>query len=96
MTVLTLPISQVGLLIDTHTHVLSTWEAYQAKYPNGAHTSVKDFVKALLMPDETNKITAVVDVWCEAPLKSEWLETVDSLGELKEDGFNYSFVVGES
>lgn len=29
-------------------------------------------------------------------MKSEWLETVDSLAELKEEGFNYSFVVGES
>ncbi|ORY88824.1 hydrolase [Leucosporidium creatinivorum] len=81
-------------LVDTHTHVASTFEAYRAKYPEGAHTTIKSFVKALLMSDETNKLSAVVDVWCEAPLKAEWLETVDSLGELKEEGLSYSFVVG--
>lgn len=53
-------------------------------------------MRGILIPEDTNKVTAVVDVWCEAPMKSEWLETVDSLAELKEEGFNYSFVVGES
>lgn len=83
-------------VVDTHTHILSTFEAYLAKYPEGSHASVKAFVKALLMSDDTNRIHSVVDVWCEAPLKQKWLEVVASLGELKEEGLRYSFVVGES
>lgn len=81
-------------LFDTHTHVLSTFEAYASKYPEGNHANVKDFVKALLRSEDTNKVDGVIDVWCEAPMADAWDQVVASLGELKDDGLScaYRFV----
>ncbi|GAA6002174.1 hypothetical protein JCM10207_003109 [Rhodosporidiobolus poonsookiae] len=79
-------------LVDTHTHVLSTFLAYKEKYPEGQHQSVKDFVKATLP-----NMDAVVDVWCEAPMKADWSDVVESLVQLKEEDASapaYHFVVG--
>ncbi|GAA5948268.1 hypothetical protein JCM10213_002214 [Rhodosporidiobolus nylandii] len=79
-------------LVDTHTHVLSTFKAYKEKYPDGQHQNIKDFVKATLP-----NMHAIVDVWCEAPMDPDWKDVVDSLVELqKEDprGLKYHFVVG--
>jgi hypothetical protein len=101
-------------LVDTHTHVLSTFHACSfplfspssfvrspifppidvEKYPRGQHQNVKDFVKATLP-----NMTSVVDVWCEAPMRENWKETVETLSELKEEdpsSLNYHFVVGAS
>ncbi|GAA5821318.1 hypothetical protein JCM11251_004569 [Rhodosporidiobolus azoricus] len=79
-------------LVDTHTHVLSTFLAYKEKYPEGQHQTIQEFVKATLPT-----MDAVVDVWCEAPMTSSWREVVDLLSELKKEdptALNYHFVVG--
>ncbi|GAA5855491.1 hypothetical protein JCM8547_007858 [Rhodosporidiobolus lusitaniae] len=80
-------------LVDTHTHVLSTFHAYQEKYPEGQHVeSIQSFVKATLP-----HMHSVVDVWCEAPMRVNWKEVVGQLSELKKEdpnGLNYYFVVG--
>ncbi|KAF7377503.1 hypothetical protein MSAN_00172400 [Mycena sanguinolenta] len=34
-------------IVDTHTHLASTFEAYRHKYPSGQYTTVYDFVKGL-------------------------------------------------
>ncbi|KAM0754802.1 Metallo-dependent hydrolase [Meredithblackwellia eburnea MCA 4105] len=84
-------------LVDTHTHILSTYAAYTAKYPPPDHThqTIKSFAKDVL---QSHGITHVVDVWCEAPMVKNWREVVDSLSELnkddKDEGMKYSFVVG--
>jgi hypothetical protein len=44
-------------------------------------------------------MTSVVDVWCEAPMRENWKETVETLSELKKEdpsSLNYHFVVGAS
>ncbi|GAA5886025.1 hypothetical protein JCM5296_007066 [Sporobolomyces johnsonii] len=82
-------------LVDTHTHVFSTFRAYREKYPDGAHSTVADFVRAHLQAEGSNRVQAVVDVWCEAEAPSErpeWKETVDTLSAL--DGLDYRFVIG--
>ncbi|GAA6038934.1 hypothetical protein JCM8097_000581 [Rhodosporidiobolus ruineniae] len=79
-------------LVDTHTHVLSTFLTYKEKYPEGQHTTVQDFVKATLP-----NMSAVVDVWCEAPMVGNWQEIVGSLSDLKQadpSALDYYFVVG--
>lgn len=55
---------------------------------------MKDFVRGLLLAEGSQKLTALVDVWCEAPMIASWRETVDSLAELKEEGLSYHFAVG--
>lgn len=82
-------------LVDSHTHVLSTYLSYIKSYPDRTHESIQAFVKALLASQDSNKVAAVVDVWCEAPLVANWREIVDSLTELKSEGLSYHFVVGE-
>ncbi|GAA5976530.1 hypothetical protein JCM5350_001720 [Sporobolomyces pararoseus] len=82
-------------IIDTHTHIYSTFEAYREKYPEGKLNSVKEFVQAALRSTESNQLKAVVDVWCEAanPFdRPEWNETVQSLIEL--EGLDYHYVIG--
>ena len=81
-------------LIDTHTHVISTYETYRSKYAKGKHQSVREFVQALLLQDESHRVSKVVDVWCEAPLKAEWRDTVEQLSSIED--FAYHFVVGVS
>ncbi|GAA5967381.1 hypothetical protein JCM11641_000528 [Rhodosporidiobolus odoratus] len=83
--------SQVEL-VDTHTHVLSTFLAYRERYPDGKYDNIKDFVQATLP-----HMHSVVDVWCEAPMTAQWREVVDSLRELRSQdpkGLGYHFVVG--
>ncbi|GAA5936327.1 TatD family hydrolase [Sporobolomyces koalae] len=82
-------------VIDTHTHIHSTFAAYRERYPQGKHTTVRDFVKATLLDPASNQVKKVVDVWCEAQVptdRSEWIETVDTLTQL--DGFDYHYVIG--
>ncbi|GAA5831916.1 hypothetical protein JCM3766R1_000153 [Sporobolomyces carnicolor] len=82
-------------IIDTHTHVYSTFKAYRERYPEGIHKNVRDFVQATLLSPESNRLKAVIDVWCEAedPFgRPEWQETVQSLSNL--DGFDYRYVIG--
>ncbi|KAM0788287.1 hypothetical protein ACM66B_001433 [Microbotryomycetes sp. NB124-2] len=82
-------------LVDTHTHVLSTYETYLSRYPDAQHkSSVAEFVKALLLENgQTPKLRKLVDVWCEAPLRPEWKDTVAQLEQVGPEGF-FNFVVG--
>ncbi|KAF7796211.1 hypothetical protein EIP86_007385 [Pleurotus ostreatoroseus] len=62
--------------VDTHTHLLSTFHAYQSAYKPGQHATVFDFVRALYAD---HRVEAIVDVWCEAPpLRAMWKEIADS------------------
>ncbi|GAA6010253.1 hypothetical protein JCM11491_005412 [Sporobolomyces phaffii] len=82
-------------VIDTHTHVYSTFKAYRDKYPEGQHKTVRDFVQATLLSPDTKRVHKIVDVWCEAEnpfVRPEWNETVQSLSDL--DGLDYHYVIG--
>ncbi|TFL03775.1 Metallo-dependent hydrolase [Pterulicium gracile] len=83
-------------IVDTHTHILSTFQTYRAKYKEGKHATVFDFIKAVTV--EQN-VQSIVDVWCEAPVEKEWKELADSaVGEEerkeKWGGVEYWFVMG--
>ena len=85
-------------IIDTHTHLISTYSLYRSKYPAGAHTTVYDFVRGVY---DGAGVQAIVDVHCEAPEHGAWRELADSA--LTEDdrrekwgGLEYWFVMGAS
>ncbi|KAI5481659.1 hypothetical protein MNV49_002885 [Pseudohyphozyma bogoriensis] len=80
-------------VIDTHTHILSTYNSYVKSFPppNNNYQTLKEFVRKIVLEQG---ISGAVDVWCEAPMTAQFLEVVDSLAELKEEGFTYNFVVG--
>jgi len=80
-------------IIDTHTHLMSTFEAYRKHYKNGKFDDVWAFSRAMF---QGRDVEAIVDVWCEAPVrKKEWKTLVDSAGS-KElwGGTEYWFVMG--
>ncbi|KAI3610521.1 hypothetical protein WG66_006944 [Moniliophthora roreri] len=88
--------SEAQSIVDTHTHLASTFEAYRHKYKDGQYETVFDFVKGMY---EGKKVEAIVDVWCEAPVRSLWKEFADSaLSEedrkMKWGGLEYWFVMG--
>jgi TatD DNase family protein len=62
-------------IIDTHTHLVSTFAAYKQKYQDGKYKNVYDFVMGLY---RGKKVMALVDVWCEAPVQKVWKEIADS------------------
>lgn len=86
-------------IIDTHTHLLSTFSLYQSTYKPGKHETIWDFVRAMY---QGQGVQAIVDVWCEAPVqKAQWKEIADSalteeLIEQKWGGLQYWFVMGTS
>jgi len=83
--------------VDTHTHLISTFEAYRKAYKSGKHETVWDFARAMY---DGHSVEAIVDVWCEAPVrKKTWREIADSaLDEEKRrvdwGGLEYWFVMG--
>ncbi|KAF9067219.1 hydrolase [Rhodocollybia butyracea] len=86
-------------IVDTHTHLASTFESYISKYNktgNAQYKNVFDFVKGMYTG---KRVEAIVDVWCEAPVRKLWKEFADSA--LKEEdrkekwgGLEYWFVMG--
>ncbi|KAJ7621316.1 hydrolase [Roridomyces roridus] len=89
-------VSSASPIVDTHTHLASTFEAYRLKYPNGEYKTVYDFVRGLYVPAGVQEI---VDVWCEAPVRPLWREFADSAltEEKRRDlwgGMGYWFVMG--
>ena len=84
--------------VDTHTHLLSTYNSYQATYKPGKHETIWEFVRGMY---HGRRVEAIVDVWCEAPvMKSQWKEIADSAltaeGREKDwGGIEYWFVMGE-
>ena len=83
-------------IVDTHTHLVSTFAAYKQKYKDAKYETVYDFVRGLY---QGKKVTAMVDVWCEAPVQKVWKEIADSaLAEEDRKGrwgeLEYWFVMG--
>ncbi|KAG9087481.1 hypothetical protein FRC06_002519 [Ceratobasidium sp. 370] len=80
----------VAPIYDTHTHLHSTFEAYQAAYSTGRrYETVQDFVKGFYggartadddasLPAIHVPVKSIVDVWCEAPISNEWRNFADS------------------
>ncbi|KAG9017203.1 hypothetical protein FRB90_001372 [Tulasnella sp. 427] len=90
-------------VIDTHTHLVSTFGAYRSKYPDGQFMTVHDFVRGYFRPSgrvsNSGFVTDLVDVYCEAPVMKQWKEVADSA--LTEEqrmkdwgGVQYHFVIG--
>ncbi|KZP13351.1 Metallo-dependent hydrolase [Athelia psychrophila] len=79
-------------IVDTHTHLLSTFASYRLKYPAGKYETVYDFVRGLYTG---LNVEAIVDVWCEAPVMKEYRELADSADARDErwGGIGYWFVM---
>lgn len=83
-------------IIDTHTHLVSTFNAYKSKYAQGKYNTVHEFVRGLYAG---HNVEAIVDVWCEAPVQSVWRSIANS-ALTEEDrrekwgGIEYWFVMG--
>lgn len=83
--------------VDTHTHLLSTFNSYQSTYKPGKHQTIWEFVRSMY---HGRRVEAIIDVWCEAPvLKAQWKEIADSAltKEAREKdwgGLEYWFVMG--
>ncbi|KAG1894630.1 uncharacterized protein F5891DRAFT_1281532 [Suillus fuscotomentosus] len=83
-------------IIDTHTHLVSTFSTYRNKYRNGTLYTIHDFVREMY---RNRNVRAIVDVWCEAPVLMAWRELADSAltaedREQKWGGIDYWFVMG--
>jgi TatD DNase family protein len=83
-------------IVDTHTHLASTFTAYRTRYKTGQYENLFDFMRGLYAG---KNIEAIVDVWCEAPVQRTWKELADSA--LKQEdratkwgGIEYWFVMG--
>lgn len=85
-------------IIDTHTHLLTTFSSYKTKYPTGRYDTVWDFVRGVY---DGRNVKAIVDVWCEAPVQRAWKEVADSALSAQDraekwGGIEYWFVMGKS
>ncbi|KAH8836067.1 hypothetical protein DL96DRAFT_1703002 [Flagelloscypha sp. PMI_526] len=82
-------------IIDTHTHLLSTFTTYRSKYPDGRFTDIFDFVRGVY---KDQGVESIVDVWCEAPVTPTWKELADSAlaadAQTNWGGVQYWFVIG--
>ncbi|KAI0718972.1 hypothetical protein C8T65DRAFT_637607 [Cerioporus squamosus] len=83
-------------IVDTHTHLISTFSAYRSKYKAGKHATVYDFVREVY---RGHGVDAIVDVYCEAPEHETWKEIADSAlteedRKEKWGGLEYWFVMG--
>ncbi|KAI0027947.1 hypothetical protein K488DRAFT_60010 [Vararia minispora EC-137] len=87
-------------IVDTHTHLMSTFSAYREKYRNGRFETIYDFVRGVYAPGEGRpRVQSIVDVWCEAPVQSMWREIADSAVAEENrmelwGGISYWFVMG--
>ncbi|GJN87440.1 hypothetical protein Rhopal_000389-T1 [Rhodotorula paludigena] len=79
-------------VVDTHTHVHSTFQAYKEKYPERTHATIRDYVQATLRSQSAQQVAAVVDVYCEGSDMVHFPDTVAALSDL--DGLSYHFVAG--
>ncbi|KAK2460491.1 hypothetical protein APHAL10511_007497 [Amanita phalloides] len=90
------PTAQNAPIVDTHTHLASTFAAYRMRYKTGRYENVFDFMEGLYAG---RNIGAIVDVWCEAPVQRIWKEFADSAlteedRKTKWGGIEYWFVMG--
>ncbi|KAL0576773.1 hypothetical protein V5O48_005215 [Marasmius crinis-equi] len=88
--------SSTSSIVDTHTHLASTYETYRGKFKEAKYETVYDFVRGMY---EGKKVEAIVDVWCEAPVQKLWKEFADSAlteedRRTKWGGLEYWFVMG--
>jgi TatD DNase family protein len=94
---LLLPASdRTAAIIDTHTHIASTFAAYRSKYNAGKYETAPEFVRAMC---NGQNVEAVIDVWCEAPVQKFWREFADSALTTEDrqniwGGIEYWFVMG--
>ena len=92
------PTAAKAPIVDTHTHLASTFAAYRSRYKTGLYENVFDFMRGLYAG---RNIEAIVDVWCEAPVQRMWKEFADSAlteedRKMKWGGIEYWFVMGAS
>ena len=80
-------------IVDTHTHLASTFEAYRQRYKACKYETVFDFVRGLY---GDRNVESIIDVWCEAPVRSLWREFSNSAHDDRWGGIKYWFVMGES
>lgn len=81
-------------IVDTHTHVASTYEFYRIRYKEAKHDTVYSFLKGMF---QDRSVEAVVDVWCEAPVRPQWKEFADAAVDLEKwGGTQYWFAIGMS
>lgn len=83
-------------IVDTHTHLLSTFSAYKRTYPTGRYDTLWDFVRGVY---RERHVKAIVDVWCEAPVQRTWKELADAALSAEDrttrwGGIAYWFVMG--
>ena len=83
-------------IVDTHTHVASTFTYYRTRYKQGKYQNVYDFVRTMY---EGRNVESIVDVWCEAPVEKQWKELADSALNPEDrlrlwGGLEYWFVMG--
>jgi len=86
-------------IVDTHTHLVSTFDSYVSAYPQARYLTIHDFVRGFYTSELPSKVEAIVDVWCEAPVLRAWKELADSAltEENRRDlwgGIEYWFVIG--
>ncbi|KIY63494.1 hypothetical protein CYLTODRAFT_359896 [Cylindrobasidium torrendii FP15055 ss-10] len=74
-------------IVDTHTHLLSTFQEYRRKYPQGAFSTIQEFVHSMYAG---RNVESIIDVWCEAPVLPQWKE----LASMQFEGLKYNFVLG--
>ncbi|KAI6102287.1 hypothetical protein EV401DRAFT_2061234 [Pisolithus croceorrhizus] len=84
-------------VVDTHTHLLTTYSWYRSKYVTGKFNDIYEFVRGLYVG---RNVKAIVDVWCEPPMPRSWKELADSAisprdRATKWGGVDYWFVMGE-
>jgi len=86
-----------GKIVDTHAHLVYTFDAYKKKYKDGKHADVFSFVRAMY---EGRNVEAVVDVWCEAPIRRTLYKELADSAISPEDresiwgGVEYWFALG--
>ena len=83
-------------IVDTHTHVATTFEFYRGRYKQGKYQTVYDFVRTMY---EGRNVESIVDVWCDAPVNKLWKEFADAALNLEDGqrlwgGLKYWFVMG--
>ncbi|SJL11823.1 uncharacterized protein ARMOST_15234 [Armillaria ostoyae] len=83
------PSASKSTIIDTHTHLLSTFALYRSKYPEGKYETAFDFVEGVYAG---KGVETIVDVWCEPEvfMRGTWKELADG----KWQGIQYRFVIG--
>ena len=84
-------------IVDTHTHLASTFAFYQKYYKDGKCNDAFEFIRKIY---EGRQVDSIIDVWC-APVQLEWKPFADSALKAEDretiwGGINYWFVIGKS